>query len=162
MVLASLLDPQWEGQMPPSMSEGAPHIDWVYYAIYYFSLFFTVVITGATLYFVYKYKRKKGDKLEPPTDEEIAAYIREWAKTDFHPAGTCKMGSDAMAVVDPDLRVRGLAGLRVIDASIMPTLVSGNTNASSIMIGEKGAAAIRGKQLAREMMPAKDAIPATA
>jgi cytochrome c oxidase subunit II len=50
------------------MSEGAPHIDWVYYAIYYFSLFFTVVITGATLYFVYKYKRKKGDKLEPPTD----------------------------------------------------------------------------------------------
>ena len=96
------------------------------------------------------------------TDEEIAAYIREWAKTDFHPAGTCKMGSDAMAVVDPDLRVRGLAGLRVIDASIMPTLVSGNTNASSIMIGEKGAAAIRGKQLAREMMPAKDAIPATA
>jgi choline dehydrogenase len=83
------------------------------------------------------------------TDEEIAGYIREWAKTDFHPAGTCKMGTDDRAVVDSDLKVHGIAGLRVIDASIMPTLVSGNTNAASIMIGEKGADAIRGKRLAR-------------
>jgi choline dehydrogenase len=76
------------------------------------------------------------------TDEQIAAYIRQWAKTDFHPAGTCKMGRDEMAVVDTDLKVHSVEGLRVIDASIMPTLVSGNTNAPSIMIGERGADAI--------------------
>jgi choline dehydrogenase-like flavoprotein len=74
------------------------------------------------------------------SDEEIKRYIREWSKTDYHPVGTCKMGVDGMAVVDPQLRLRGLAGLRVIDASIMPTLISGNTQAPSIMIGEKGAA----------------------
>src|SRR5262245_24798545 len=68
MVLGSLFDPKWEGQMPPSMAAGAPEIDWVYYAIYYFSLFFTVDITGAMAYFVWKYKRKKTDRLEPPTD----------------------------------------------------------------------------------------------
>ncbi|MFI7702154.1 GMC family oxidoreductase [Nonomuraea sp. NPDC049480] len=73
------------------------------------------------------------------TDKEIREYIRQWAKTDYHPVGSCKMGGDDMAVVDQELRVHGLAGLRVIDASIMPTLISGNTQATSIMIGEKGA-----------------------
>jgi choline dehydrogenase-like flavoprotein len=73
------------------------------------------------------------------TDKEIRAYVREWAKTDYHPVGSCKMGHDDMAVVDEELKVRGLPGLRVIDASIMPTLISGNTQAPSIMIGEKGA-----------------------
>ena len=61
-------------------------------------------------------------------------------KTDYHPVGSCKMGSDEMAVVDTQLRVHGLENLRVIDASIMPTLISGNTQAPSIMVGEKGAA----------------------
>ena len=74
------------------------------------------------------------------SDKEIKNYIRQWSKTDYHPVGSCKMGSDEMAVVDTQLSVRGLEGLRVIDASIMPTLISGNTQAPSIMVGEKGAA----------------------
>jgi choline dehydrogenase len=73
------------------------------------------------------------------TNDEILDWVRQVAETTYHPVGTCKMGSDAMAVVDHQLRVRGIDGLRVADASIMPTLTSGNTNAPSIMIGEKAA-----------------------
>jgi len=73
------------------------------------------------------------------TDAKILADIRQRAETIYHPVGTCKMGNDPMAVVDDRLRVRGLQGLRVADASIMPTLIGGNTNAPTIMIGEKAA-----------------------
>ena len=76
------------------------------------------------------------------TDEELLECVRHNAETTYHPIGTCKMGSDTMAVVDDQLRVHGIKGLRVADASIMPTLTSGNTNAPSIMIGEKCAAMI--------------------
>jgi choline dehydrogenase-like flavoprotein len=75
----------------------------------------------------------------PVTREEVRAAIRQHAETVYHPVGSCKMGTDAMAVVDPQLRVHGLEGLRVADASIMPTLIGGNTNAPSIMVGEKAA-----------------------
>jgi choline dehydrogenase len=81
------------------------------------------------------------DEIAPGTqyqsDDEILDWVRNNAETTYHPVGTCKMGHDPMAVVDDQLRVHGIKGLRVADASIMPTLTSGNTNAPSIMIGEK-------------------------
>jgi choline dehydrogenase-like flavoprotein len=77
------------------------------------------------------------------TDDEIKTELRNRSDTIYHPVGTCRMGSDKEAVVDAQLRVRGIEGLRIADASIMPTLIGGNTNAASIMIGEKAADMIR-------------------
>ena len=72
------------------------------------------------------------------TEDDWANYIRETAATSYHHSGTCKMGLDSMAVVDPNLKVHGIERLRVVDGSIMPTITSGNTNAACMMIGEKG------------------------
>ena len=92
----------------------------------------------------------RGEEVSPgpavSTDEEIRRFTRENLGTGFHPVGTCKMGRDRMAVVDPELKVRGIDGLRVIDASVMPNVISGNTNAPVIMIAEKGADMILGRQ----------------
>jgi choline dehydrogenase len=95
-----------------------------------------------------------GDELPPGrdahTDDEIAALIREKAHTLYHPVGTCRMGSDELAVVDPELRVRGVRGLRVVDASVMPAVIRGHTNAPTLMIAEKAADLIRGAVAAPE------------
>ena len=88
-----------------------------------------------------------GDAVQ--SDAEMMEYARTYGGTIFHPIGTAKMGRDAMAVVDDQLRVHGIAGLRVADAAVMPTMVSGNTNAACIMIGEKCADLVRGQALAR-------------
>ena len=78
---------------------------------------------------------------EVTSDKDIQAYARTSSKTDYHPVGTCRMGKEnnPAAVVTPDLRVKGTEGLRIIDASIMPSVTSSNTSAPTIMIAEKGA-----------------------
>jgi choline dehydrogenase len=89
----------------------------------------------------------RGEELHPGqaarTDADLEEFIRAEAQTLYHPAGSCKMGSDAMAVVDAQLRVHGISGLRVVDASIMPRVTTGNTNAPTIMIAEKAADGLR-------------------
>lgn len=87
------------------------------------------------------------------TDADIMAYARQYASCDYHPVSTCRMGSDDLAVVDDQLRVRGLEGLRVIDSSAFPHLTSGNTMAPTMMIAEKGADLVRGRQLRAEPTP---------
>jgi choline dehydrogenase len=77
---------------------------------------------------------------EAQADDEIVDFIRGHCTTLYHPTSTCRMGTDPMAVVDPTLKVRGVAGLRVADASVFPCMVSGNTNAPTIMVAERTAA----------------------
>lgn len=78
------------------------------------------------------------------TQAELEAYARQYGRTSYHPVSSCRMGTDEMAVVDPQLRVRGLDGIRICDSSVMPSLIGSNTNAPTIMIGEKAADLIRG------------------
>jgi len=87
------------------------------------------------------------------SDEELDAYLKEAVESAYHPSCTCKMGSDELAVVDENCKVRGLDGLRIVDSSIMPSIVSGNLNAPTVMIAEKAADIIKGV----ELLPASDA-----
>jgi choline dehydrogenase-like flavoprotein len=80
------------------------------------------------------------------SEEDLVAHIRMNAQTLYHPVGTCRMGTDDAAVVDPELRVRGVEGLRVVDASVMPAVPRGNTNAPTIALAEKAADLIRGHE----------------
>lgn len=97
----------------------------------------------------------RGEEIAPgakvQSDEALEAYIREACSTVWHPVGTCKMGTDTMAVVDSELRVHGFDGLRIVDASIMPTITTGNTNAPSIMIGEKAADLIKAERTSQSI-----------
>ncbi len=100
----------------------------------------------------------RGPELDPgeaiQSDADIRAWIRANAETIYHPVGTCKMGVDDMAVVDPQLRVRGVNGLRVADASIMPTLIGGNTNAPTTMIAERAASMVLEEVMAQTQIAA--------
>jgi choline dehydrogenase len=108
----------------------------------------TVLRKGRELMATSPLKEVTGQEIAPgahlQSDAELLEWVRNNAETTYHPVGTCKMGNDPRAVVDPELRVHGISGLRVADASIMPTLTSGNTNAPAIMIGEKCASMVLG------------------
>jgi choline dehydrogenase len=99
------------------------------------------IVGNATMDKYRAYEMNPGEAVQ--TDAEWLDFARGNGQTTYHTIGTCKMGQDPMAVVDDQLRVHGIAGLRVVDASIMPTLTSGNTNAPVIMIAEKGADMIK-------------------
>jgi choline dehydrogenase len=104
------------------------------------------------------FDRFRGEELSPgpqvQTDAEIDAHIRASAETAYHPSCSCRMGHDAMAVVDGQGRVHGVQGLRVVDASIMPIVASGNLNVPTIMMAEKISDAIKGKALPASTAPA--------
>jgi len=99
----------------------------------------------------------RGEEIQPgidvQTDEEIDTFVRQFVESAYHPSCSCKMGSDDMAVVDSETRVHGIKGLRVVDSSIFPTIPNGNLNAPTIMVAERAADLIRGK----EMLPASNA-----
>ena len=107
---------------------------------------FDVRGTSAPRVRVAGYLTKPWNLPESPSDDDFIEHARRWGQTLYHPTSTCAMGSGGDAVVDPDLRVRGLSGLRVADASVMPSVTRGNTNAPTIMIGEKAADLIKADQ----------------
>jgi choline dehydrogenase len=99
------------------------------------------------------FDRYRGREIQPgegvQSDAEIDAFVRQHVESAYHPCGTCRMGGadDALAVVDPETRVRGVSGLRVVDSSIMPSITTGNLNAPTIMLAEKAADHILGGPL---------------
>jgi choline dehydrogenase len=90
------------------------------------------------------YGKELGDHADARTDKELEELVRHYTKTDYHPCGTCRMGHDAGAVVDAELRVHGMEALRVVDASVMPRVISANLNAPTQMIASRAADYILG------------------
>lgn len=103
------------------------------------------ILSQSAISDVIKYEHVPGKAVN--NKEQLREYARKLGKTDYHPVGTCKMGKGEECVVDTQLKVHGIAGLRVVDASIMPRLISSNTNSATIMIGEKGADLIKGSRI---------------
>ncbi|MET8877082.1 GMC family oxidoreductase N-terminal domain-containing protein [Nocardia sp. NPDC004604] len=132
-------DPAWKPEMDPAYFEDPADM--------------AAVVAGARRVFEIVRDRSFARFLDQPylpnrvdgaTDEELADHVRAWTQTLYHPVSTCSMGTGENAVVDPQLRVRGIERLRIADASIMPVVPRGNTNAATIMVGEKASDLIRG------------------
>jgi choline dehydrogenase len=148
--LAALIQPTSRGLLELRCSDPtmAPRLDPAYYPG---SQDLATMKAGLqALLEIAKHQPLAGFLLEPylpgradPDDATLTDHVRRWTQTEYHPVGTCKMGTGAEAVVDPQLRVHGLQGLRIVDASIMPTITRANTNAPTIMIAEKAADLIR-------------------
>lgn len=132
-------DPRWHPDIDPAYYDDQADLDAMTSGV---RRLLETVRTGPLARFI---DRPAMPEQRDPTEAEIVEHLRTITQTLYHPVGTCAMGTDEHAVVDPDLRVRGIDGLRVVDASVMPVVPRGNTNAPTIMIGERAADLIRGR-----------------
>jgi choline dehydrogenase len=136
-------DPRWHPEIDPAYYDDPTDLDAMVTGVH---RLMETVATGPVARFV---DRPFMPGSLRPSDEEIVEHLRRHTQTLYHPVGTCAMGTGEQAVVDPELRVRGVEGLRVADASVMPVVPRGNTNAPTIMVGEKAADLLRGRKAAR-------------
>src|SRR4051812_34764252 len=132
-------DPQWHPDIDPAYYDDPTDLDAMVAGV---QRLLETVHTGPIARFV---DRPFLPSSSAPTEGEIVEHLRANTQTLYHPVGTCAMGTGEQAVVDPELRVRGVEGLRVVDASVMPVVPRGNTNAPTIMVGEKAADLVRGR-----------------
>ncbi len=138
-------DPQWHPDIDPAYYDAQEDLDAMVAGIH---RMLETVLTGPVAAFVDRPFMPVAAAGGVPTDAEVVEHVRSQTQTLFHPVGTCAMGTGEQAVVDPELRVRGIDGLRVADASVMPVVTRGNTNAPTVMIGEKAADLLRGRRRA--------------
>ena len=132
------LDPRWHPEIDPAYYDDPADLDAMVAGV---QRLIETVAAGPIARYI---DRPFMPESVAPSESDIAEHLRQNTQTLYHPVGTCAMGQGEQAVVDPELRVRGLEGLRVVDASVMPVVPRGNTNAPTIMIGEKAADLIRG------------------
>ena len=133
-------DPRWHPEIDPAYYEDQADLDAMTAGV---RRLLETVRSGPLARFI---DRPAMPEQSDPSDSEIVEHLRRQTQTLYHPVGTCAMGTSEQAVVDPQLKVHGLEGLRVVDASVMPVVPRGNTNAPTIMIGEKAADLIRGRR----------------